>query len=159
MCLEGILILNVYLLNLSYQIWVRLIFVYQKSSKHMFKTRFWIQNTFLFCDLVLKIHKGYFVVKKLVWEYFFCWKLFGSSWLSARSYFHHLIYGRQGQVSFLLELTNSYNICTKNICLLRFKWIIKSFENCILHLTNLNQVFILKNVLMVIYLLAWGFGM
>ena len=31
---------------------------------------------------------------------------FGSSRLSEESYFQHLICGRQGRVSFLLELTN-----------------------------------------------------
>ena len=34
-------------LNLSYQIWVEFIFVYQKSLKRPFKTSFWVQNYLL----------------------------------------------------------------------------------------------------------------
>ena len=56
---------NTYLLNLSYQISVGFIFVYQKSLKRTFKTGFWVQNHRL---NLLWIHKGYCVVKKLVWN-------------------------------------------------------------------------------------------
>ena len=51
-----------YLLNVSYQIWVRFIFIYQKPLKRTFKTGFWVQNCLLICVLVLcsvYIHKGY----------------------------------------------------------------------------------------------------
>ena len=51
------------ILNLS-----RIFFVYQKSLKLTFKTGFWVQNNLLNCVLVLWIHKGYCVVKKLVWN-------------------------------------------------------------------------------------------
>ena len=53
---------NAYQLNSSYQIWVEFVCVYQKSLKQKFKTGFWVYV------LVLWIHKGYCVVKKLVWN-------------------------------------------------------------------------------------------
>ena len=73
----------------------------------------------------------------------------GSSWSNAANYFHHLIRGRRGRLSFLLELTNCYdtggkNICTKNIWFLRFKCMKKRCENCVLRLTNLNRIKIFK---------------
>ena len=39
--------LNAYLLNSTYQIWVKSINVYQKTFKRTFQTRFWVQNYFL----------------------------------------------------------------------------------------------------------------
>ena len=39
-----VLTFNAYQLNLSYQIWVGIIFVYQKSLKRTLKTGFWVQN-------------------------------------------------------------------------------------------------------------------
>ena len=59
---------NAYQLNLSYQIWVRLIFVYQKSLKLSFKTGFQCKITFLIYFLALWTHRGYYIVKKLVWN-------------------------------------------------------------------------------------------
>ena len=38
---------NLYQLNLSYQIWVWFIFLYQKSLKRTFQTGFWVQNHLL----------------------------------------------------------------------------------------------------------------
>ena len=49
-------------------IWIRFIFVYQKNVKLTLKTGFWVKNTFWSYVLVLWIHKGYFVVKKLLWN-------------------------------------------------------------------------------------------
>ena len=52
MCLYGILILNAYELNLSYQI--RFIFVYQKFFKRTFKIGFCVQNHLLnLCSLAV----------------------------------------------------------------------------------------------------------
>ena len=48
--------------------WLRFMFVYQKSLKQTFKTGFEYKITFWICGLVLGIHKGYYVVKKLVWN-------------------------------------------------------------------------------------------
>ena len=43
-------------------------FVYQKSLKQTFKTGFWVLITFWVCFLVLWVLKGYFVVKKQVFN-------------------------------------------------------------------------------------------
>ena len=59
---------NAYQLNLSYQIWVGSIFVYQKSLKQTFKPVFEYKIIFWIFVLVLWIHKGYYVVKKLMWN-------------------------------------------------------------------------------------------
>ena len=83
---------------MSYQIWVRFIFAYLKSLNRTFKTGFWAQITFWICVLVLWIHKGYCVVKKLVWNVrikaFWYTKLYKISimiiWLT-RSYVSSLI--------------------------------------------------------------------
>ena len=55
-------------MNLSYQIWFVFIFVYQKSLKGTFKPVFEYKINFWICVLSFWIHKGYFVVKKLVWN-------------------------------------------------------------------------------------------
>ena len=49
-------------------IWIGFIFVFQKSLKRTFKHGFWVQNYLLICVLAVWIHKGYCVVKKLVWN-------------------------------------------------------------------------------------------
>ena len=55
-------------MNLSYQIWVGFIFVYQKSLKWVLKTCFWVQNHLLnLCSNALN-SKGYCLIKKLVWK-------------------------------------------------------------------------------------------
>ena len=59
---------NAYYFNSSYQIWVRFIFVYQKSLKRTLKLVFEYKITFWICVLVMWIHWGYCVVKKLVWN-------------------------------------------------------------------------------------------
>ena len=59
---------NAYELNMSYQIWVGFIFVYQKSLKGRLKLFFEYKITFWICVLVLWIHNGYCVVKLLVWN-------------------------------------------------------------------------------------------
>ena len=46
MCKE-FLTFDAHELNLSHQIWVGFIFVYQKSLKWTFKTSFWVQNHLL----------------------------------------------------------------------------------------------------------------
>jgi hypothetical protein len=54
---------------LSYQIWVGFIFVYQKSFyNERLKPVFEYKITFWICVLVLWMHKGYCVVKELVWN-------------------------------------------------------------------------------------------
>ena len=63
-----LLTFNTYWLNLSYQIQVGFIFVYQKSLKWTFKLVFEYKITYLICVLVLWIHKDYCVVKKLLWN-------------------------------------------------------------------------------------------
>ena len=50
------LTLNAYILNYSYQIWVRFIFVYQKPLKRKFKPFFEYKITFWICVFVLWIH-------------------------------------------------------------------------------------------------------
>ena len=47
--------------------WLRFIFVFQKSFKRMFKTVFCTKSKSI-CVLVLWIQKGYFAVKKSVWN-------------------------------------------------------------------------------------------
>ena len=46
----------------------QIIFLYQKSLKRTFKLVFEYKITFWICVLVLWIHKGYCVVKKLMWN-------------------------------------------------------------------------------------------
>ena len=55
---------NAYQLNLSYQLWVRSIFVYQNHIKSVFE----YEIAFWSCVQVLWIYKGYFIVKMLVWN-------------------------------------------------------------------------------------------
>ena len=47
--------LNTCLFNLSYQIWVRIIFVYQKSLKRTLKIGFWLQNLLRMCYCVVNL--------------------------------------------------------------------------------------------------------
>ena len=74
---------NAYLLNLSYKIWIKFIFVYQRSLKQTFKP-VWI------CVLVLWIHKDYYVVKN--WYEIFVLKLSGLQ--SASLHAKNIIYGQ-----------------------------------------------------------------
>ena len=62
------MIIEGYQLISLYQIWVRFFFVYEKSLKLTLKPVFEYKITFWFCVLVLWIHKGYYVVKNLVWN-------------------------------------------------------------------------------------------
>ena len=55
-------------MNLSYQIWVGFIFVCQKSLERTFKTGFRVQNHPLNLYSIAVNHKGYCVVKKLLWN-------------------------------------------------------------------------------------------
>ena len=60
------LIFDAHELNMSYQIWVGFIFVYQKYFQ-TFKISFWVQNRLLnLCSSA--VDTGYCVVKKLVWN-------------------------------------------------------------------------------------------
>ena len=47
-------------------VWFRFLFVYQNFLKRLFKSSFWVKNTFWICVCVLWIHKGYFLVKVLL---------------------------------------------------------------------------------------------
>ena len=69
-CVQGVFHLKCLLIEYSlYQMWFRFNFVYQKSLKRTFKTCFCGKKiTFGICVLVLWINKGYFVVKKQVWN-------------------------------------------------------------------------------------------
>ena len=61
---EPLMLINwIFIPNLS-----RIYFLYKKSFKRTFKTGFEYKITFWIDFLVLLIHKGYCIVKKLVWN-------------------------------------------------------------------------------------------
>ena len=57
---------NIYCKNIYF--WLRLIFVYKKSLTERFKPVFEYKVTVLISVFLYWIHKGYFVVKELVWN-------------------------------------------------------------------------------------------
>ena len=73
------------------------------SLKLMFKTGFWVQITFGICVLMLSIHKGYFVVKKMVWNVR----------IKAFWYAKHISYSFSKKTSFLFFQGNTSSATSK----------------------------------------------